>query len=168
MEFEDYLKSKKIDPEKFKNGNENQYVEFKKLFESIHPNSFTQQKLFLINKIRRTYHYDEIASVVSSRSGVVGDANKELESSSKPKIQVKAKPKIVNKPRIESEQDQQKTKTLQKPKIQQKPKSQQRPVVKPKLQSKSTRENKDQSVSDSVAKRKPQVKPKIQPKPKSD
>lgn len=55
MEFDDYLRSKKIDAEKYKAAEKDQYASFKLLFDQIHPDSFTQQKLFLINKIRRTY-----------------------------------------------------------------------------------------------------------------
>ena len=59
MEFEEYLKEKKIDPNKFKAGEQEQYAELKRIFDQVHPNSFTQQKLFLINKIRRTYQLKE-------------------------------------------------------------------------------------------------------------
>ncbi|GAB4246824.1 MAG: hypothetical protein Tsb0034_25860 [Ekhidna sp.] len=55
MEFEEYLKGKKIDPSKFKSGDTALYEEWKHLFSQIHPDSFTQQKLFLINKTRRKY-----------------------------------------------------------------------------------------------------------------
>jgi len=56
MSFTDYLISKKIDPEKFKQGDQARFESFKTLFEQVHPKSFTAQKLFLINQIRRTYH----------------------------------------------------------------------------------------------------------------
>ncbi len=59
MEFADYLKEKKIDPNKFKVGDPDQYDEFKRIFDQVHPNSFTQQKLFLINNIRRSYKLKE-------------------------------------------------------------------------------------------------------------
>lgn len=82
MEFEEYLRSKKIDPKKFKSGDESQYLSFQKLFEHVHTNSFTQQKLFLINKIRRAYTLDE------------------TEKEKTPSKPVKMKPKIVPKPKI--------------------------------------------------------------------
>lgn len=59
MEFEAYLISKKIDPEKFRSGNPELFQEFSEHFAQQHPNSFTVQKLFLINKIRRTYQWVE-------------------------------------------------------------------------------------------------------------
>ena len=55
MEFKEFLKSKKIDPEKFEKGDKKLFDEFKGLFNQVHPNSFVQQKLFLINKTRRKY-----------------------------------------------------------------------------------------------------------------
>ncbi len=83
MEFDEYLESKKIDPKKFRAGDQDQYQEFQKLFEQVHPNSFTQQKLFLINKIRRTYLLEK-TDVPATTS-----APKKM----KPKIVVK-KPKL--------------------------------------------------------------------------
>jgi hypothetical protein len=55
-EFEKYLIDKKISPEKFKSGEPPVYEEFEMLFMQMHPKSFTAQKLYLINKIRRKYH----------------------------------------------------------------------------------------------------------------
>ena len=55
MSFDEYLREKKIDPEKFKVEKPDQYQEFLEIFGQIHPNSFTQQKLFLINQIRRNF-----------------------------------------------------------------------------------------------------------------
>lgn len=34
-------------------------MELKKLFDQVHPNSFTAQKLFIINEIRRKYPFQE-------------------------------------------------------------------------------------------------------------
>ena len=59
MEFADYLRSKKIDPEIFKEQALDQYTEWKTMFDQVHPNSFTQQKLFLVNQVRRKYHLKE-------------------------------------------------------------------------------------------------------------
>ena len=55
MKFEEYLTSKKIDSAKFKKESPEQFEDWKEVFNQIHPESFTQQKLFLINKIRRAY-----------------------------------------------------------------------------------------------------------------
>ena len=53
--FEDFCKKKNIDPEKFKQGDQKMYNEWEFLFSQVHPNSFVEQKKFLINKVRRDY-----------------------------------------------------------------------------------------------------------------
>lgn len=55
MDFEEYLRIKKIDSKAFKEANFEVWKEWKKIFEQIHPDSFTAQKKFLINEIRRKY-----------------------------------------------------------------------------------------------------------------
>jgi hypothetical protein len=55
MDFEEYLNQKKIDSQAFSIGDPVRFDEFKFLFEQMHPNSFTAQKLFLINEIRRKF-----------------------------------------------------------------------------------------------------------------
>ncbi|MDW7695696.1 hypothetical protein R9C00_26085 [Flammeovirgaceae bacterium SG7u.111] len=54
-ELVEYLKKKKIDPELFKKAEPVQWNKFEEVFSQVHPDSFTAQKLFLINKIRRAY-----------------------------------------------------------------------------------------------------------------
>lgn len=61
-EFEEYLTQKKIDAAAFQKGDPARWQEFKDLFDQVHPNSFTAQKLFLINAIRRKYPYVEDVS----------------------------------------------------------------------------------------------------------
>jgi len=83
MEFDEYLRQKKIDPKKFKKGDSELYLKFSELFKKVHPNSFTQQKLILNNKIRREF-------LLESKE----------EKSPKPSP-VKVKPKILpKKPKI--------------------------------------------------------------------
>jgi hypothetical protein len=53
--FEEYLISKKIDRHAFVNAEPTLYERWKGDFEQMHPNSFTVQKLNLINPIRRKY-----------------------------------------------------------------------------------------------------------------
>ncbi|MFN8355347.1 MAG: hypothetical protein U0Y10_12905 [Spirosomataceae bacterium] len=55
MTFEAYLQSKKIDQEAFERAEAERYHEWKQLFEQVHPESFTAQKKFLINSMRRKY-----------------------------------------------------------------------------------------------------------------
>lgn len=59
MNFEAYLISKKIDGEAFLKAEPALYNAWKNEFEQMHPNSFTVQKLNLINPIRRKYHLKE-------------------------------------------------------------------------------------------------------------
>ncbi len=55
MNLRSYLIDKKIDPDQLKKGDNGIYNEFNRLFSQMHPNSFTEQKRFLINKLRRKY-----------------------------------------------------------------------------------------------------------------
>jgi hypothetical protein len=55
MIFEEYLSSKKIDARAFANAEADLFAVWKNEFEQMHPNSFTVQKLNLINPIRRKY-----------------------------------------------------------------------------------------------------------------
>ena len=55
MVFEKYLEEKNIDPEKFLWENPEQFQELKVIFNQMNPESFTAQKKFLINPIRRKY-----------------------------------------------------------------------------------------------------------------
>lgn len=59
MTFSEYLISKKIDEQKFKAAEPLRFEEWRALFEQVHPDSFTMQKKFHINPIRRTYLLDE-------------------------------------------------------------------------------------------------------------
>jgi len=55
VNFEAYLISKKIDSDAFKQAEGNLWSLWQTEFEHLHPNSFTSQKLYLINPIRRKY-----------------------------------------------------------------------------------------------------------------
>ncbi|MHA4742486.1 hypothetical protein [Dyadobacter sp. MSC1_007] len=59
MEFEEYLITKKIDAEAFKRSDAARFEEWMELFKTMHPESFTGHKKFLINEIRRRYHLKE-------------------------------------------------------------------------------------------------------------
>ena len=56
MNFEDYLQAKKIDAAGFSEAEPELFLLWKMDFSQMHPNSFTMQKLNLINSIRRKYH----------------------------------------------------------------------------------------------------------------
>lgn len=55
MSFEEYLISKKIDKSAFQLAEPDRFAEWSKLFNVSHPDSFTLQKKFLLNPIRRKY-----------------------------------------------------------------------------------------------------------------
>jgi len=55
MTFEEYLESKKIDTLKLKEMEPALYSDWESSFNQMHPNSFTAQKLYLINSIRRRF-----------------------------------------------------------------------------------------------------------------
>ena len=59
MDWEEYCISKKIDSEAFRLKETARWTELKTIFEQVHPNSFTEQKKFLINDIRRKYRLKE-------------------------------------------------------------------------------------------------------------
>jgi hypothetical protein len=58
--FEDYLISKKIDSGRFRDSEPQLWKSWKDEFEKMHPNSFTVQKLNLINPIRRKYQLSTV------------------------------------------------------------------------------------------------------------
>lgn len=55
MTWEEYCIKKKIDSEAFRKSEPERWIEWKNLFEQMHPTSFTDQKKFLINDTRRKY-----------------------------------------------------------------------------------------------------------------
>lgn len=55
MEFEEYLAQKKIDARQFYQLEPEQYAFWKREFDQMSPASFTVQKKFLLNDIRRKY-----------------------------------------------------------------------------------------------------------------
>ena len=55
MVFEQYLEQKNIDSEKFLWENPENFQELKVIFNQVSPESFTAQKKFLINTLRRKY-----------------------------------------------------------------------------------------------------------------
>jgi hypothetical protein len=55
LTFEEYLAQKNIDQEKFRQAEPARYKEWITLFGQINQESFTNQKKFLINDVRRRY-----------------------------------------------------------------------------------------------------------------
>lgn len=59
MTWEEYCIKKKIDSSAFQKTDPEKWSELKTIFEQVHPNSFTEQKKFLINDLRRKYRLAE-------------------------------------------------------------------------------------------------------------
>ena len=55
MDFNDYLISKNIVPSDFKEQESSLFFTWETAFLQMHPNSFTEQYKFQLNKIRRKY-----------------------------------------------------------------------------------------------------------------
>lgn len=55
MTFSDYLQSKNIDEDNFASKDPQTFSAWKELFDHINPASFTEQKRFKINQIRRKF-----------------------------------------------------------------------------------------------------------------
>ncbi|WP_317038920.1 hypothetical protein [Roseivirga echinicomitans] len=81
-DFETYLKDKKIDSAAFQKGEPEQWGKFKALYDQMHPNSFTAQKLYLINPIRRAFPLKE---EVLEKAAPTAQA--------RPKVMMRPKPK---------------------------------------------------------------------------
>ncbi len=73
MTFQEYLISKKIDLETFRRAEPRLYGEWEKEFKEVHPNSFTSQKLYLINPIRRKYTLKQEPVKVTPKINTVPD-----------------------------------------------------------------------------------------------
>lgn len=65
VQFEAYLSAKKIDSEAFRKAEPDVWKAWKIEFEQIHPNSFTFQKLNVINAVRRRYRLADVPDKVS-------------------------------------------------------------------------------------------------------
>lgn len=62
MTFEEYLQAKKIDSAAFKTAEPERWKEWEGLFNNVSEQSFTAQKLYLINPIRRKYHVQKTSA----------------------------------------------------------------------------------------------------------
>ncbi len=59
ISFDEYLIQKKIDKNLFLKAKPQVFEEWKTLFEQVHPDSFTNQMKFHLNRIRREFLYLE-------------------------------------------------------------------------------------------------------------
>ncbi len=84
MNFEEYLISKKIDSQAFHVVEPDLWNEWSGLFEAMSPASFTAQKLYLINPIRRKYQLKNTEPI----------SDQKKESATAPKPVMRPKPKM--------------------------------------------------------------------------
>lgn len=93
--FEDYLIGKKIDSDTFRKAEPETWKDWKRDFEEMHPNSFTVQKLNLINPIRRKY---PLPTSPETKPPGVSSPPIAAQPSSKPgkPVMMKPKPKMDN------------------------------------------------------------------------
>lgn len=93
MNFSEYLVGKKIDERAFAAGDAATFQEWKMEFEQMHANSFTVQKLNLINPIRRKYTLKQTeAPTPSTEQKVEGPMTTAAPKVAKPVF--KPKPKL--------------------------------------------------------------------------
>ena len=91
MTFEEYLVSKKIDSGAFSKNEPEVWATWKTEFDQMHPQSFTAQKLYLINPIRRKYLLKEEVKPQPSTPATVTPAST---GATKAKPVMKPKPKF--------------------------------------------------------------------------
>jgi hypothetical protein len=92
MSFDEYLISKRIDGPAFFKSEPSLFETWRKEFDQMHPNSFTVQKLNLINPIRRKYPLKEAIVQSPSKKEEMGATTAPATKPGKPVI--KPKPKI--------------------------------------------------------------------------
>lgn len=150
MTFEEYCIKKKIDPENFRKNEPDKWSSFSRIFDQVSENSFTQQKKFLLNDLRKSYPYIE-------KEKEIGVSSVESESkpvSSRPKI----KPNIVKKEKESGDQSLEsgeEKKSVNKP-ASAKPKI--KPIIKPVV-----KKEEERSMEGGEEKKAASVKPKIKP-----
>jgi hypothetical protein len=89
MTFEEYLITKKIDETTFRRAEPDLYESWRMEFEHVHPNSFTAQKLYLINPLRRKYLLkQEPAKIAEEKNEKITERKNEVAVEEKPTIAV--------------------------------------------------------------------------------
>jgi hypothetical protein len=97
VNFDEYLISKKIDQEAFKKAEPTLFQTWNEEFGQMHVNSFTVQKLNLINPIRRRFQLKEISKSITTPVEIAGEIQPPPQASAAPRV---AKPVMKPKPKI--------------------------------------------------------------------
>lgn len=98
INFAEYCKSKRINPDLFKRAEPELYSKFKSEFTQMSPQSFTAQKLFLINDIRRRFNFAppldaKTIKQNSEKTPIIKPSPVQKNNTAKPHLAVKIKPK---------------------------------------------------------------------------
>jgi len=94
VNLEAYLTSKRIDSSAFQKGEPELWKSWDREFEEMHPNSFTMQKLNLINPIRRKYPLKVTEKPVEKTTTEQPSATPPTDSEPKPGPSPNPKPSI--------------------------------------------------------------------------
>jgi hypothetical protein len=103
VNFETYLISKRIDSVAFRQAEPLLWETWNSEFEKMHPNSFTVQKLNLINPVRRKYplkHVPELKSEEKKEEAVPSISSAASSTPSAPAKPAVARPVFKPKPKI--------------------------------------------------------------------
>lgn len=143
MNFQEYLHKKKIDSESFKKAEPEQWRAWESVFNEVHPDSFTAQKLYLINPVRRLYPYSgEPEAVIQkekpkkpmirTKAAPVSEdmGNKPAKPVMKAKPKMPVKPKVPLKPKVSTAPTDELAKEVEEQKGQEEPKTS-KPKIKP-------------------------------------
>ncbi len=91
MNFEDYLIEKKIDTSAFKTNEPERWLEWNTIFVELSPVSFTAQKLYLINPIRRKYPLKNISEPIKTEANSESKSPEQKPVGAKPVFRPKMK-----------------------------------------------------------------------------
>ena len=103
-DFELYLSEKKIDSQAFQKEEPEKWQEFLKLFSQVHPASFTVQKKFLINDLRRLYPLKVVPPIAQPTIEKVKTEEPNVEEPKKAARPVVRRAAIIKKPETGSEE----------------------------------------------------------------
>ncbi len=124
MTFDEYLTGKKIDSAAFRQRESVRWESYNLIFEQMHPESFTTQKKFIINDLRRQYRLKQ-----SPLPTVIPTEKKAVQPIARPAMSAALSNKIVSPENEKPEVSEIENQNLAEP-----PKKPVRPVMKPVLQ----------------------------------
>lgn len=159
-EFREYLMKKKIDPEAFQKNEPEMFRSLESLFMQVHPKSFTMQKLFLINIIRRKYQLAVVdkKALISGKAKAKPIVKRAVQPKQEDTVEKRSSRPVMKKPAVKPKVSTEESARSVKPVVK-------KPVMKPKIKKKEEGEIKP---SAKPIIKKPVVKPKITPKPKKE